>query len=206
MIYLKLYEEHNSIPEKFIRLDSIGYVLDPDEGVLYPILKAGGYDHNNSYEVGWDSSFPDFNLSIDGISDEDMELVNKYWLSCKPFIEDKINWDLIQAAKDASLDYLDEGFNLRVIVGYNLQISKRKGKLIVYSEVFSHDKIYSDSNYRNLFSNNMNIVKNNKELSYNFSLEPSRNSRHWGKMLFDTRKSNELISLLKDMFPNEIIL
>jgi hypothetical protein len=199
MIYLKLYEEHNSIPDKFIRLDSIGYVLDPEEGVLYPTLKAGGYDHNNSYEVGWDAS-------IDGISDEDMELVNKYRLSCKPFIEGKINWNLIQAAKDASLDYLDEGFNLRVIVGYNLQISKRKGKLIVYSEVFSHDKIYSDSNYTNLFSNNMNIVKNNEGLSYNFILEPSRDSRNWGKILFDTFKSNELISLLKDMFPNEIIL
>ena len=70
MIYLKLYEEHNSIPDKFIRLDSIGYVLDPEEGVLYPTLKAGGYDHNNSYEVGWDAS-------IDGISDEDMELVEE---------------------------------------------------------------------------------------------------------------------------------
>jgi hypothetical protein len=207
MRYLKLYEEHNSIPDKFIRLDSIGHVLDTEEGILYPALKSGGYDHKNPYEVGWDGWLLDF----DGVSDEDMELINKYWLSCKPFIEDKINWDLIQAAKDASLDYLDEGFNLSVIVSVDKTITYNKpgqfgDKFLVYSEIFSHDKIYSDSNYRKLFLNNMRIVKNIEVLSYNFSLEPSRDSRHWGKILSDTRKSNELISLLKDMFPNEIIL
>ena len=56
MKYLKLYEEHNTIPDKFIRLNSIGHVLDPEEGVIYAMWKKGGYDHENPYDVSYDVS------------------------------------------------------------------------------------------------------------------------------------------------------
>ena len=49
MRYLKLYEEYDTIPSNFIRLDSIGHVLDPEEGVIYAMWKKGGYDHENGY-------------------------------------------------------------------------------------------------------------------------------------------------------------
>ena len=70
MRYLKLYEEFNEIPSNFIRLDSIGHVLDPEEGVIYVMWEKGGYDHENPYDVKYDSQ-------IEGISDEDREIVGK---------------------------------------------------------------------------------------------------------------------------------
>ena len=44
MRYLKLYEEYDSIPDNFIRLDSIGHVLDPNEGLIYAIWKSHSTD------------------------------------------------------------------------------------------------------------------------------------------------------------------
>ena len=101
MRYLKIYEEFDTIPSNFIRLDSIGHVLDPEEGVIYAMWKRGGYDQENPYEADGDDE------SLEGLSDEDREIVNKYLLSCEPVIKNKINWNLIQTAKDIALDYLD---------------------------------------------------------------------------------------------------
>ena len=201
MRYLKLYEEYDTIPANFIKLMSIGHVLDPEEGVIYAMWKKGGYDHENPYDVGYDES-------IDGISDEDMELVNVYWLTCKPFIESKMNWELIQTAKDASLDYLDEGFklNINVFVLGKSEVHFANDKLLVYSELFSHDKNdYPGEYFRDFFPNKMEMVKSG-DLYYRFSLEPSRDSRQWGTIVFHPEKSNELRSLLKEMFPEETII
>ena len=122
MRYLKLYEEHNSIPDNFIRLDSIGHVLDPEEGVIYALLKKGGYDSENPYEIEQD---------LNHISDEEKQIVDKYWTSCEDITKDRINWNLIQTAKDLSLEYLDEGNELRIEV----VVTETKNNYFTYEDI-----------------------------------------------------------------------
>ncbi len=133
MRYLKLYEEHNSIPDNFIRLDSIGHVLDPEEGVMYAMWKKGGYDYENPYKVGDDES-------IEGLDDEDRQIVDKYFLSCEDITKDRINWDLIQTAKDLSLDYLDEGNQLRI----DIVVTENINRAFTYEDILI---ILSDSGF-----------------------------------------------------------
>ena len=51
MKYLRLYKEHNEIPDYFIDLDSIGYVLDPNTGMMYAKWKKGGYDKKKLWKA-----------------------------------------------------------------------------------------------------------------------------------------------------------
>ena len=201
MRYLKLYEEHNSIPDNFIRLDSIGHVLDPKEGVMYAMWKKGGYDHENPYKVGDDES-------IEGLDDEDRQIVNKYWTSCEDITKDRINWDLIQTAKDLSLDYLDEGNELRidVVVTENINRAFTYEDILfdVYQETFSHNQ--DDIKWGKYFLKKINII-NSKPLSYRFTIQPQRGrSSQWGLKAWEPEMTIELTEHLIEMFPNEIIM
>jgi hypothetical protein len=201
MRYLKLYEEHNSIPDNFIRLDSIGHVLDPEEGVMYAMWKKGGYDYENPYKVGDDES-------IEGLDDEDRQIVDKYLLSCEDITKDRINWDLIQTAKDLSLDYLDEGNQLRidVVVTENINRAFTYEDILfdVYQEVFSHNDVFKK--WFKYFPSKMNVIKN-KPLSYRFNVEPQRGrSSQWGLKAWEPEMTIELTEHLIEMFSNEIIM
>lgn len=200
MRYLKLYEEHNSIPDNFIRLDSIGHVLDPEEGVMYAMWKKGGYDHENPYKVGDDES-------IEGLDDEDRQIVDKYWLSCEDIKKDEINWKLIEMAKDLSLDYLDEHNELRidVVVTENINRAFTYEDILfyVYQEVFSHNDVFKK--WFKYFPSKMNVIKN-KSLSYRFNVEPQRESKNWGLKVWEPEMTIELTEHLIEMFPNEIIM
>ena len=200
MRYLKLYEEHNSIPDNFIRLDSIGHVLDPEEGVMYAMWKKGGYDHENPYKVGDDES-------IEG-HDEDRQIVDKYLLSCEDITKDRINWNLIQTAKDLSLEYLDEGNELRidVVVTENINRAFTYEDILfdVYQETFSHNQ--DDIKWGKYFSKKINII-NSKPLSYRFTIQPQRGrSSQWGLKAWEPEMTIELTEHLIEMFPNEIIM
>jgi hypothetical protein len=51
MKYLKLFEEATNVPDYFLPLESINHYLDPKSGVIYPILKSGGYDERNDVRI-----------------------------------------------------------------------------------------------------------------------------------------------------------
>jgi hypothetical protein len=208
MKYLKLFENFEQgislIPDNFIRLDSIGHVLDPEKGLMYSMWKKGGYDIENPYEVEYDNT-------IQGISEEEKKIVDKHWLSCENFIKSKINWKLIEMAKDLSLDYLDEHNELKIGVissetkTYNKE-GHRSGRDItfdVYKEIFSHleDTII----WEKYFPNKMNIVKNGF-LAYRFTIQPQRESKNWGIKAWEPEMTRELSSKLIEMFPDETIV
>ena len=183
--YLKtyrLYEEFDTIPDNFIRLDSIGHVLDPETGLMYAMWKKGGYDHENPYDLNYDNS-------IDGtISDEEMETINKYWLSCESLIKDKINWSLIETAKELSLDYLDSGHRLCIYVFAD--------DILCYSLAFSHQ--VNTERWPKYFTNKLNIIKNHKQLEYMVRIDR-------GGGILDSDKSWELHSQLELHHPDEVI-
>lgn len=180
MRYLKLYEEYDTIPDNFIRLDSIGHVLDPNEGLIYAIWKKGGYDHENGYEVN--------DVEVQGLSIEDMEVLDKYWLSVDTFVKDKINFDLIERAKELALDYLDEGDRL-IIYAFISDI-------LIYTEIFSHDR--ESVSYPKYFKNRLDIISSSDDIKYIVRLDDK-------KYYFESEKTKELSSLVKEYFPTEKI-
>ena len=198
MRYLKIYEEFDIIPSNFIKLDSIGHVLDPKEGVIYAIWKKGGYDHENPYEVIDDES-------LEGLSSEDKEIIDKYLLSCEPVVKDKINWNLIQTAKDLSLDYLDETYEL-VLVSQVLIESDEKDSddfinYLVYSELYSHS--YNKKEFQKWFPKRMKVVKSKSELIYRFWFI-GKNYDIRSNQINELNK--EIFDRLKGMFPDENII
>lgn len=210
MKYLKLYENFghgiNSIPDNFIRLDSIGYVLDPEKGLMYAIWKKGGYDHENPYDVHGNNGIASFDRF--GISDEEKKIIDKYWLSCEDITKDRINWDLIEMSKDLSLEYLDEGNELRieVVVTENINRAFTYEDILfdVYREVFSHNQ--DDIKWKKYFSKKINII-NSKPLSYLFTIQPQRGrSSQWGLINWEPEMTIELTEHLIETFPDEIIM
>ena len=202
MKYLKLYENFeqgiSSIPDNFIRLDSIGHVLDPETGLMYAIWKNGGYDIENPYEVEYDNG-------IEDISDEERKIVDKYWLSCEDIKKDEINWKLIQMAKDLSLEYLDEGNELKIkVIATETKTHLMIGnKIFVYNQIFSHEE--NNITWNKYFPNKMNIVKNGF-LTYEFTIQPQRESKNWGIKAWEPEMTRELSSKLIEMFPDETIV
>ena len=148
---------------------------------MYAIWKKGGYDHENPYNVAYDNA-------IDGISDEEMQIVNKYCFSCESLIKDKINWNLIETAKDLSLDYLDSGHRLCIYVFAD--------DILCYSLAFSHEA--NKERWTKYFANKLNIIKNSKQLEYMVRVD-----RDGG--ILDSDESKELHSHLELHYPNEII-
>jgi hypothetical protein len=178
MKHLKLFNEHNTIPSNFIRFNSIGHVLDPDNGTIYAIWKKGGYDHENPYEVD--------EHEIQGLDDNDLKTLNKYWLYSEPFVKEKINWKLIETTKDLSLDYLDDGCRLIIYVFI--------GDILVYTDLSSH--YTSSTKWARYFKKNIDIISNSNDISYKIRLDSEKNN-------YLSNESKELSLLVKDYFPNE---
>jgi hypothetical protein len=165
---------------------------------MYALLKKGGYDYENPYEVEYDNG-------IENISDEERKIVDKYWLSCEDVVKTKINWKLIQMAKDLSLEYLDEGNELKIeVIATETKTHLMIGnKIFVYNEIFSHEE--NNITWSKYFPNKMNIVKNGF-LAYEFIIQPQRGSKHWGLKAWEPEMTGELSSKLIEMFPDEIIM
>jgi len=188
MKYLKIYEEYNNIPDNFISLNSIGSVLDANNGIIYPMLRNGGYDEDNPFDIEHSSD------NIEGISNEDMQVINKYYLSCESLVKDKINWNLIETGKDLSLDELDKGYDLFIRVFTESNFKLGLDAHLVYFERFSHDS--EVKNFLRYFPNNMGEIKNCDNFYYNFSFQ--NNTSH----LSDVNKMNKkLEERLSKMFP-----
>lgn len=207
MKYLKLYEEHDTIPDNFIKLNSIGHVLDPEEGVIYAMWKKGGYDHENPYDISYDSE-------VEGLSDEERDIVDKYWISIEPVVKQRINWDLVGNAKDLSLDYLDEGYylNIQVLVEDFPEFSDLFGeeegvngtRHLVYSETFSHD--FNNKEYKKFFPVNTKFIKESKELVYRFTFGLTERPNIYVYHKHQVKMNEELKTKLEEMFPNEKLI
>ncbi len=180
MRYLKIYEEFSAIPDDFVILDSIGHVLDPNEGLIYAIWKKGGYDHENGYDVD--------EVEVQGLSDEDRVVLDKYWLSVESLVKDKINFDLVETTKELALDYLDEGDRLIIYTFIS--------DILVYTEIFSHD--VESVSYSKYFKNRLDIIKSSDDVKYVIRLDDK-------KYYFQSEKTKELSSLVKEYFPTEKI-
>jgi hypothetical protein len=183
MRYLKIYEEFDEIPSNFIRLDSIGHVLDPNRGIIYPMLKRGGYDEENGYD-----GFCVDEVEIQGLSQEDRELLDRYWISVEPLVGDKINFDLIETAKDLSLEYLDSGMRLIVYVFIS--------EILVFTEIFSHDR--ESCEYPKYFKNRLDIITGSSSVSYVIRLDDKN-------YYYQSKTSKELASKIGEYFPDEKI-
>ena len=218
MRYLKLYEEFDEIPSNFIRLDSIGHVLDPEEGIIYAMWKKGGYDHENGYEIDDGNLIHDGeDQYVDGLSNEDYGVIDKYFLSCEPVVKDKINFDLMQTAKEISLDFLDDGYTLvsQVLIESDekYEDSDEDSSIfnfidyLVYSEMFSHRfTIENEKKYSKFFSNRMKVVKSKSDLIYRFWLTPVSYSTFKGTANEIDEFNKEIFDRLKGMFPDENIV
>lgn len=182
--------ESTEIPDHFIDLTSIGYVLDPYKGVMYPKWKAGGYDEKNPYEV-------DFDNSIEGLNHEETLEVEKWWKSCKEF-SGKINFSLIETAKDLALEYCDEGLSFQVLVTASKWSGS--GRLQVYYNRISSNR--EEEKWYKYFPEKMEIVKNGV-MSYKFRVSETRSGMPVSRCeLYNA----ELREKLSEMFPSEVIL
>lgn len=131
MKYLKKYKvfESNEIPDNFIRLDSIGHVLDPETGESYALLKKGGYDKDNGYDImGGD---------YDYLSDDDREIVDSLIKSSED-LKEKIDFSFIDDIQDILVNIIDTGGRIEVEV--------EVGTVLVYdmyvSGVDKHETYY----------------------------------------------------------------
>jgi hypothetical protein len=97
-----------------------------------------------------------------------------------------INWDLINTAKELTLDYLDEGISLRYIVYYKPETSTT---FDVLEGRFSHDGDTFDWNYYD-----KNAIIDSEDLFYIFWLP-----------LATSDINDSLRSHLREIYPNENI-
>jgi hypothetical protein len=151
-----------TVPGHFIPLQSIGYYLDPNDGITYAMLKNGGYE---------DDPWPaDEVFGVDGepwqhLSDEEKEIVNSLWRSCEEVVKPLIDWNLIDDIKDVALanEILDKGYFLRIEVN-ELDVAEN-----VYVEWFAHDK--DAKHYYKFFKVLFSQIENtNGDFSYKISV------------------------------------
>ena len=212
MKYLKLFEEATNVPDYFVPLESINHYLDTKSGMIYPILKTGGYDEGDGFDLeGFTSGFEEAQIPRDAptgnISDEDQMIIDQYRQSTENYFKDKINWDLIDLAKERSLDLLDDGG--RLLISVSIQTSNTSS-FFIYFEDMTHLK-YTQS-WNIYFEDSMSVLsKHTGELIYNVQLSTKLNKVNlpWGEDYISYRpnvgSTNELIEILHNTYPEENI-
>jgi hypothetical protein len=212
MKYLKLFEEATNVPDYFLPLESINHYLDPKSGVIYPILKSGGYDERNDFDLEAFTSGPE-EAQIPGdaptgnISDEDQMIIDQYRQSTEKYFKDKINWSLIDLAKERSLEIIDNGG--RLLISVSIKVSNTSSFFIYYEDI-THTR---PKQFWNMyFEDSMSILsKCTGELIYNFLLSTKLNQANlpWGEDYISYKtgdtETSELVRLLHKLYPEENI-
>ena len=191
----KIFEAAGKLlPSTWIKLFSIGHVLDPETGWLYPLYSNGiYYEDDNGLNIEWGDA------SLDGISDKDMKVIDDLWKSVEPIVKDKIDFDLIDKLKDLSLDAIDDGFTLH----YAIYLGKKEDidhSEAGYTESKSPQRIaYGTFNhqldkftYNRKFPKNYKKVLENNEVLYSFRLGSRLNTNGYDV-------SEEILRTLKDI-------
>ena len=183
MKYLKKYKIFEGsikdfIPDNWVKLNSIGCVLDPNTGTIYPLLKRnGGYDPDGL-------NIEDGDVELSEVGEVDMKIINDLWLSTEPYIKDKIDQKVINTLKDLSLEYIDDGFTLY----YYVYIGNSDSKPAAYG-VFNHKR--DKFTYSRRFQDDINRIKGyTGEILYSFGLIGSITII--SKALHDIKKKKEL--------------
>lgn len=157
-------------PENFIKLEN--HYLDPINGVIYRInFSDKRFYKDEPIKLG---SYNSLGIIL---SDNDIEIVKKYYKSIEPIVKDSIDWELIQSIKDLSLDYLDKDYKVQVIV----DVKTYK----VYTESFSHIEKWNE--YEKYFEKEIEQIKNlNKPNNFYYKiriLKPSKSGYTFNREL-----------------------
>ena len=147
-----------TVPAHFIPLHGIGHYLDPEEGMLYAMLKAGGYE-DEPYPA--DESFEEDGETRDHLSEEEWEKVEYVWKDAQDIIEPALDWEFISDIKDIALseEILDKGYYLRI----RAKLRSLKDNPIIYCEWYGHDK--DDVWYARLFQNAYRDIQQTESLA-----------------------------------------
>ena len=153
-----------TVPAHFIPLHSIGHYLDPEEGILYAMLKAGGYE-DEPYPA--DEEFDEESEAREQLSEEEWEKIESVWKDAQGIIEPLLDWDFISDIKDIALseEILDKGYYLRI----KAKLRSLKDFVfnsidpVIYCEWYGHDK--DDVWYARLFQNAYREIQQNERLS-----------------------------------------
>lgn len=157
MKYLKKYRIFESqIPENFIELKSIGHVLDPDSGLVYAMFKRGGYDKENPWDV---------EDEIYNMSDDDVEIVNKYMTYSKDVID--VDDKTINDIKDILLDLIDNS--------YKVSVSLEVNTIHVLTRLFGNEREWP--RYENLFPRYLKMVKDSDKYIYSINIRGNYSSQ-----------------------------
>ena len=152
----------SEVPTHFIPLQSIGYYIDPNDGMTYAMLKNGGYE---------DEPYPsDEVFGVDDepwqhLSDEEKEIVNSLWRSCEEVVKPLIDWDLIDDIKDVSLanEIFDKGYIIKI------EVKEQDVAENIYVEWVAHDK--DDKHYYKFFKQMFSQIENtNGDFYYKISV------------------------------------
>lgn len=112
------------------------------------------------------------------------------------YLSKMINWDMIKDIKDMALEYLDDGYELGIhIKNYTLDDVFHR---MIYTIEYSHDRYDEDwVDLHGLF-----YIGDNIEYRIFLMID-----KGWpSKIKYDKDMSLELISRIKEAYPNEIIL
>lgn len=165
MLYLKKFDSYTftypKIPNDWIKLDSIGYVVNPQNGISYPMMrKDNTYEVDNPHEA-----------EVDGyneISQDDLDLLKDVWVSTDKIIKNKINFNIIETLKDLSLDYVDDGMMLSCRVFCDEFKLGSYMPIPVYYESLTKDK--NHKHYAKYFLHKTNLIKSSTKMLYGFDI------------------------------------
>jgi hypothetical protein len=152
----------SEVPTHFIPLQSVGYYIDPNDGMTYAMLKNGGYE-DEPYPS--DEVFEEDGEPWQHLSDEEKEIVNSLWRSCEEVVKPLIDWNLIDDIKDVALanEIFDKGYTLKV------EVKERDVAENIYVEWIAHDK--DDKHYYKFFKQMFSQIENtNGDFSYKISV------------------------------------
>ena len=186
----------SEVPSHFIPLQSIGYYLDPDDGMTYAMLKNGGYD-NEPYPS--DEVFEEDGEPWEVLSDEDKATVNSVWRSCEEVVKPLIDWNLIDDIKDVALanEIFDKGYIIKI------EVKEQDVSENIYVEWVAHDK--DDKHYYKFFKALFSQIENtNGDFSYKISVY--RKGPRGGYLPIhkeDAVDVSEMIEQVKGMNPDQ---
>jgi hypothetical protein len=146
-----------TVPAHFIPLNSIGHYLDPEEGCVYAMLKAGGYE-DEPYDAA--EEFDEESEAREQLSEEEWEKVESVWKDAQGIIEPALDWDFISDIKDIALseEILDKGYYLRI----RAKLRHLKDP-VIYCEWYGHDK--DDVWYPRLFQKAYRDIQQTERLA-----------------------------------------
>jgi len=148
-------------PGYFIPLHSIGHYLDPEEGVVYAMLKAGGYE-DEPYDAE-EYLFDEESEARERLTEKELEMVDSSYRDGKEILEPAIDKEFIEEVKDIALseEILDRGYYLRIRA--KLRLLRGFSGPVVYCEWYGHDK--EDVWYPKLFKKAFRDIQEADRLS-----------------------------------------